>query len=72
MNFENVIGLFMKQANQGAEKVEGQKALLPAGVLGADPISLMPQHFPRESAKRRSRAMAANQFFSTVCRKPRG
>ena len=31
--------------------MEVQEALPPAGVLGAPPLSLMPQHFPRETAK---------------------
>ena len=49
-------------------KVEVQEALSPAGVLGAEPLSLMPQHLPREPAKRCFRAMAANQgFFDTLC-----
>ena len=52
---------------QAADKVEVQEALPPAGVLGAEPQSLMPKHFPREPAKRCFRAMAANQVFSTVC-----
>ena len=51
---------------QIVKKVEVQEALPPAGVIGAEPLSLMPQHFPREPAKRCSRAMAANQGFSTV------
>ena len=46
---------------QVAEKVEVQEALPPAGVLGAEPLSLMPQHFPREPAKRCFQAMASNQ-----------
>ena len=33
---------------QVAEKVEVQEAVPPAGVLGAEPLSLMPQHFPCE------------------------
>jgi len=48
---------------QVAEKVEVQEALPPAGVLGAEPLSLMLQHFPREPAKRCFQAMAANQVF---------
>ena len=36
---------------------------VPAGGLGAEPLSLMPQHFPREPAKRCSRALAADQGF---------
>ena len=34
---------------QVAEKVEAQEALPSAGVLGAEPLSLMPQHFPCEA-----------------------
>ena len=48
---------------QIVKKVEVQEALPPAGVIGAEPLSLMPQRFPREPAKRCSRAMAANQGF---------
>ncbi len=44
-----------------AEKVEAQEALPFAGVLGAEPLSLMQRHFPREPAKRCFRAMAANR-----------
>ena len=51
---------------QVAEKVEVQEAVPPAGVLGAEPLSLMPQHFPREPAKRCFQATAAIRFFSTV------
>ena len=41
----------------------------PAGVLGAEPLSLMPQHFPREPAKRGSRVLAADQgFFDRLVR----
>ena len=49
-----------------AEKVEVQEALPPAGVLGAEPLSLMPQHFPREPAKRCFQTMAANQGGDTL------
>ena len=48
---------------QLVKKVEVQEALPPAGVLGAEPLSLMPQHVPREPAKRCSRALAADQGF---------
>ena len=52
---------------QAADKVEVQEAVPPAGVLGAEPLSLMPQHFPREPAKRCFRAMTANQgLFDTL------
>ena len=36
---------------------------VPAGVLGAEPLSLMPQHSSREPAKRCSRAHAVDQGF---------
>ena len=51
---------------QVAEKVEVQEALPPAGVLGAELLSLMPQHFPCEPAKRCFWVMAANQGFFAV------
>ena len=60
----------MLRKAQAAEKVEVQKALPPAGVLGAEPLSLMPQHFPREPAKRCFRAMAASQEFFDSLRSP--
>ena len=34
----------------GRQKTKVQKALPPAGVLGAEPLSLVPQHFPRKPA----------------------
>ena len=40
-----------------------QEALSSAGVLGPEPLSLMPQHVPSEPVKRCFRAMAANPFF---------
>ena len=52
--------------SQAVKKAEVQEALPPAGVSGAEPLSLVPQHFFREPAKRCSRAQAANQGFSTV------
>ena len=52
--------------SQAVKKAEVQEALPPAGVSGAEPLSLVPQHFFREPAKRCSRALAANQGFSTV------
>ncbi len=55
-----------KEDGRVAEKVEVQETLSPAGVLGAEPLSLMPQHIPREPAKRRFQTMAANQGFPTV------
>ena len=57
----------LRSKAQVADKVEVQEALPPAGVLGAEPLRLMPQHFPREPAKRCFRAMAAIRDFSTVC-----
>ena len=51
---------------QAADKAEVQETVPPDGVLGAESLSLMPQHFPREPAKRRFQTMVANQFFSTV------
>ncbi len=30
------------------KKVEVQEALPPAGVIGAEPLTLVPQHFPRK------------------------
>ena len=32
------------------QKVEVQEALPPAGVIGAEPLTLVPQHFPRKPA----------------------
>ena len=32
------------------KKVEVQEALPPAGVIGAEPLTLVPQHFPRKPA----------------------
>lgn len=48
---------------QACKKVEVQEALPPAGVLGAEPLSLVPQRFFREPAKRCSRALAASHGF---------
>ena len=57
----------MLRKAQVADKMEVQEAVPPAGGVGAEPLSLMPQHFPREPAKRCFRAMAANQgFFDTL------
>ena len=47
-------------ARPGGEKVEAQEALPPAVVLGAESLSLMSQHFPREPAKRCFRAIVVN------------
>ena len=35
---------------QSVKKVEMQEALPPAGVIGAAPLTLVPQHFPRKPA----------------------
>ena len=35
---------------QSAKKVEVQEALPPAGVIGAEPLILVPQHLPRKPA----------------------
>ena len=35
---------------QSVKKVEVQEALPPAGVIGAAPLTLVPQHFPRKPA----------------------
>ena len=48
---------------QNVKKVEVQEALPPAGVIGAEPLTLMPQHFSRKPAKRCLRATAANLGF---------
>lgn len=48
---------------QSVKKVEVQEALPPAGVIGAEPLTLVPQHFPRKPAKRCLRATAANSGF---------
>ena len=60
------VSAVLRSKAQAADKVEVQEALPPAGVLGAEPLSLMPQHFPREPAKRCFRAMAANQGGDTL------
>ena len=42
----------MRQPLQGSpecQKVEGQEALPPAGVIGAEPLTLVPQHFSRKA-----------------------
>ena len=52
-----------KAKPQAVKKVEVQEALPPAGVLGAEPLSLVPQHFSREPAQRCSRALAVNHGF---------
>ena len=35
---------------QSVKKVEVQEALPPAGVIGAEPLTFVPQHFPRKPA----------------------
>ena len=50
--------------------MEVQEALPPAGVIGAEPLTLVPQHFPRKPAKRCLRAQAANLgFFDRLSRR---
>ncbi|MCI6038079.1 MAG: hypothetical protein MR748_08935 [Clostridiales bacterium] len=39
-----------EQGAQSVKKVEVQEALPPAGVIGAAPLTLVPQHFPRKPA----------------------
>ena len=39
-----------EQGAQSVKKVEVQEALPPAGVIGAEPLTLVPQHFPRKPA----------------------
>ena len=46
-----------------AVKVEVQEALPPAGVIGAEPLNLAPQHVSRNPAKRCLRAPTANAGF---------
>ena len=43
--------------------MEVQEALPPAGVIGAEPLTLVPQHFSRKPAKRCLRALTANLGF---------
>ena len=57
----------LRSKAQVADKVKVQEAPPPAGLLGAEALSLMQRHFLREPAKRCFRAMADNQVFSTVC-----
>ena len=35
---------------QSVKKVEVQEALPPAGVIGAEPLTLVPQHFPPQTS----------------------
>ena len=53
-----------------AVKVEVQEALPPAGVIGAAPLTLVPQHFFRKPAKRCLRARTANLGFFDRLRQP--
>ena len=46
-----------------AVKVEVQEAMPPAGVVGAEPLNLAPQHISRKPAKRCLRAPTANAGF---------
>ena len=39
-----------RKAAQSVKKVEVQEALPPAGVIGAEPLILVPQHFSRKPA----------------------
>ena len=58
----------MRQPLQGSpecQKVEVQEALPPAGVIGAESLTLVPQHFPRKPAQRCLRARAANMVFQS-------
>ena len=48
---------------QSVKKVEVQEALPPAGVIGAEPLTLVPQQFSRKPAKRCLRATTANLGF---------
>ena len=42
---------FFVRKNEGSvKKVEVQEALPPAGVIGAEPLTLVPQHFSRKPA----------------------
>ena len=59
--FKKVLGGFCRP--QSVKKVEVQEALPPARVIGAAPLTLVPQHFPRKPAQRCLRATAANLGF---------
>ena len=39
-----------ESGTQSVKKVEVQEALPPAGVIGAEPLTLVPQHIPRKPA----------------------
>ena len=47
-----VLPFFGKDAGvfQSVKKVEVQEALPPVGVIGAEPLTLVPQHFSRKPA----------------------
>ena len=53
----------LENTAQSVKKVEVQEALPPAGVIGAEPLTLVPQHFPRKPAQRCLRAITANSGF---------
>ena len=55
--------MWLFQDRQSVKKVEVQEALPPAGVIGAEPLTLVPQHFPRKPAQRCLRAITANSGF---------
>ena len=40
----------MHRLPQSVKKVEVQEALPPAGVIGAEPLTLVPQHFPPQTS----------------------
>ena len=42
--------LLFEAPPQSVKKVEVQEALPPAGVIGAEPLTLVPQHFLRKPA----------------------
>ena len=42
----------LEKAQQSVKKVEVQEALPPAGVIGAEPLALVPQHFPPQTSLR--------------------
>ena len=39
-----------EKISQSVKKVEVQETLPPAGVIGAEPLTLVPQHFLRKPA----------------------
>ena len=48
-NVKNTLRKIIPQG-QSVKKVEVQEALPPAGVIGAAPLTLVPQHFSRKPA----------------------